>query len=87
MRQAYEEAITSVQEALCAAEGAVRVHRRAVRGEPVATMLAEITLHAPQLVVIGKRSSQAPHVQQSMMNGVGFRIAYHAPVDVLIISG
>jgi nucleotide-binding universal stress UspA family protein len=87
MRQAYEEAITSVQEALCAAEGAVRVHRHAVRGEPVATMLAEITLHAPQLVVIGKRSSQAPHVQQSMMNGVGFRIAYHAPVDVLIISG
>ena len=86
MRQAYEEAITSVQEALCAAEGAVRVHRYAVRGEPVATMLAEITLHAPQLVVIGKRDPQAPHVQEGMIHGVGFRIAYHAPVDVLIIS-
>jgi hypothetical protein len=49
-------------------------------------MLAEITLHAPQLVVIGKRYPQAPDVQQSMMNGVGFRIAYHAPVDVLIVS-
>jgi nucleotide-binding universal stress UspA family protein len=86
MRRGYQEAITSVQEALCAAEGAVRVHTHAVRGEPVATMLAEITLHAPQLVVIGKRYPQAPHVQQSMMNRVGFRIAYHAPVDVLIIS-
>jgi nucleotide-binding universal stress UspA family protein len=86
MRQAYEEAITSVQKALCAAEGAVRVHRHAVRGEPVATMLAEITLHAPQLVVIGKCHTQAPHVEQSMMNRVGFRIAYHAPVDVLMIS-
>lgn len=86
MRQAYEEAITRVQEALCATEGAVRIHRHAVRGEPVATILAEITLHAPQLVVIGKRDPQAPRVQQRMMDGVGFRIAYHAPVDVLIIS-
>jgi nucleotide-binding universal stress UspA family protein len=86
MRQAYEEAITSVHEALCAAEGVVRLHRHAVRGEPVAMMLAEITLHAPQLVVIGKRDPHAPHVQRGMMDGVGFRIAYHAPVDVLIIS-
>jgi nucleotide-binding universal stress UspA family protein len=86
MRRAYQEAITNVQEALCAAEGAVRVHRHAVRGEPVATMLAEITLHAPQLVVIGKRDPQAPHVQQGMMHGVGFRIACHSPVDVLMIS-
>jgi nucleotide-binding universal stress UspA family protein len=86
MRQAYEDAITSVQEALCAAEGAARLHRHAVRGEPVAMMLAEITLHAPQLVVIGKPDPHSPHVQRRMMNGVGFRIAYHAPVDVLIIS-
>lgn len=86
MRRAYEEAITGVQEALCATEGAVRVHRHAVRGEPVAMMLAEITVHTPQLVVIGKRDPQTPHVQQDMMGGVGFRIAYHAPVDVLIIS-
>jgi nucleotide-binding universal stress UspA family protein len=86
MRRAYEEAITSVQEALCAAEGAVRVHSYAVRGEPVAMMLAEITLHAPQLVVIGKRDPRAPHVHQRMMDRVGFRIAYHAPVDVLIVS-
>jgi nucleotide-binding universal stress UspA family protein len=82
MRQAYEEAITSVEEALCATEGAVRLHRHAVRGKPVAMILAEITLHAPQLVVIGNRDPQSP---QSMMDGVGFRIAYHAPVDILIV--
>jgi hypothetical protein len=85
MRQAYEEAITSVEEALCATEGAVRLHRHAVRGRPVAMILAEITLHAPQLVVIGNRDPQSPHVRQSMMDGVGFRIAYHAPVDILIV--
>jgi len=49
-------------------------------------MLAEITVHAPQLVVIGKRDPQAPQAQQGMMHGVGFRIAYHSPVDVLMIS-
>jgi nucleotide-binding universal stress UspA family protein len=82
MRQAYEEALTSVEEALCATEGTVRLHRHAVRGKPVAMILAEITLHAPQLVVIGK---SAPQGRQRMMDGVGFRIACHAPVDVLIV--
>jgi nucleotide-binding universal stress UspA family protein len=85
MRQAYEEAITSVEEALCATEGAVRLHTHAVRGKPVAMILAEITLHAPQLVVIGKSDRRSPQARQRMMDGVGFRIAYHAPVDVLIV--
>jgi nucleotide-binding universal stress UspA family protein len=86
MRQAHEEATTTAQEVLGAAQGAARVQRHAVRGEPVATVLAEIMRHAPQLVVIGKRGPRAPHVQHGVMGGVGFRIAYHAPVDVLIIS-
>jgi nucleotide-binding universal stress UspA family protein len=85
MRQAYEEAITSVEEALCATKGAVRLHRHAVRGKPVEMILAEITVHSPQLVVIGKRGPQSPQARQSMMDSVGFRIAYHAPVDVLIV--
>jgi nucleotide-binding universal stress UspA family protein len=86
MRQAHEVATTTAQEVLGAAQGAARVHRHAARGEPVTTVLAEITRHAPQLVVIGKRGPQAPQVPQGVMGGVGFRIAYHAPVDVLIIS-
>jgi hypothetical protein len=45
----------------------------------------EQPLHAPQLVVIGKRHPQSPLVRRSMMDGVGFRIACHAPVDVLIV--
>jgi nucleotide-binding universal stress UspA family protein len=85
MRQAYEEAITSVEEALSGTEGAVRLHRHAVRGNPVATILTEITLHAPQLVVIGKSDRRSPQARQRSMDGVGFRIAYHAPVDVLIV--
>lgn len=86
LRQAYEEAITGVQEALGAAEGAARVRRQAVHGEPVAVVLSEITLHAPQLVVIGKCDPRAPHVEEGMMGRVGLRIASHAPVDVLVIS-
>ena len=85
IRQAYEEAMVGVQETLGAAEGTARVHRQVVRGEPVAMVLTEIALHAPQLVVIGKPDPRMPHVEQSMMGGVGFRIATQAPVDVLII--
>ena len=85
MRQAYEAAITSVEEALCTSQGAVRLHRHAVRGKPAEMIFAEITLHAPQLVVIGKSDPQPPHVRQRMIESVGFRIAYHAPVDVLIV--
>ena len=85
MRQAYEEALTSVEEALCATQGEARLHRHAVRGKPVEAILAEVALHAPQLVVIGNRDPQSPHVRQSMADSVGFRIAYHAPVDVLIV--
>ena len=86
MRQAHEEATTTVLEVLGAAEGAARVQGHAVRGEPVATVLAEIMRHAPQLVVIGKRGPRAPPAQHGVMGSVGFRIAYHTPVDVLIIS-
>jgi nucleotide-binding universal stress UspA family protein len=86
MRQAHEEATMTVQEVLGAAEGAARLQRHTVRGEPVAAVLAQITRHAPQLVVIGKRGPWAPPAQLGVMGGVGFRIAYHAPVDVLIIS-
>jgi nucleotide-binding universal stress UspA family protein len=85
MRQAYEEAITSVEEALCATEGAVRLHRHAVRGKPVERILAEIALHAPQLVVIGNRDPPSPHVGQSLVDSVRFRIACHAPADVLVV--
>jgi len=85
MRRAYDEAIASVEEAICATEGAVQLHRHAVRGKPVEMILAEITVHAPQLVVIGNRDPRSPYVRQPMVDSVGFRIAYHAPVDVLVV--
>ena len=45
----------------------------------MAMVLTQITLHAPQLAVIGKRNPQVPHVEESMMSEVGYRIAYPAP--------
>jgi hypothetical protein len=49
-------------------------------------VLTQITLRAPQFVVIGKPGPRVPHVEHDMLGGVGYRIAYQAPVDVLIIS-
>jgi ribosome-associated translation inhibitor RaiA len=86
MRQAQEVAATKNHELLGAAEGAARLHVHTVCGEPVATVLGEIARHSPQLVVVGNREPQAPRAAYSPMGGVGFRIAYHAPADVLVVS-
>ncbi len=86
MRQAREAAESTPPDIVGAAEGSARMHVHAVNGEPVATVLAEVTRHAPQLVVVGKRESQASVADYGSMGGVGFRIAYHTPTDVLILS-
>lgn len=49
-------------------------------------ILGRIESLAPNLVVIGRREPQAAHLQPGPMGGVGFRIAYHAPTDVLMLS-
>jgi nucleotide-binding universal stress UspA family protein len=86
MRQAEESAAVSLQDLMGAAEGHARVQTRAVPGEPVRAVLAELARIPTDLLVIGKREPPGPHAPHGVMGGVGFRIAYHAPTDVLVLS-
>lgn len=85
-RQAEEAANKMVHDAFGAAEGNARLHGEAIRAEPVSGILGRIESLGPHLVVVGKREPQAAHMQSGPMGGVGFRIAYHAPADVLVLS-
>lgn len=85
-RQQSEDAAKAVvRDLLGAAEGHAALHARAVCGEPVSVVLAEIGGTPADLLVIGKRESSGPRAQPAAMGGVGFRLAYHAPTDVLVL--
>lgn len=86
MRQSEEAAIETVRDLLGAAEGHAKLHTRTVCGEPVFAVLAEVGRTPTDLLVIGKREPTGARVQHGAMGGVGFRIAYHAPTDVLVLS-
>lgn len=86
MKQAEEAAIVTVRDLLGAAEGHAKLHTRAVCGEPACAVLSEVGRVPTDLLVIGKREPPGPHAPHGAMGGVGFRIAYHAPTDVLVLS-
>lgn len=56
-----------------------------VRGSPVATVLEQVRLCAPQLVVIGQHAHHADEPPGAWAAGLGTRIAYHCPTDVLLV--
>ena len=85
-KQSEEAAGLMTRELAGAAEGRAKLHARVVRGEPVAAILAEIERISPELVVIGKRGQEAAAAHSGAVGGVGIRIAYHAPGDVLMLS-
>jgi nucleotide-binding universal stress UspA family protein len=85
LRQAEEAANTTLREALGAAEGNAKLTCEAVPGEPVSAILAKIESTAPHLTGVGKSEPQAS-AQCGPLGGVGFRIAYHAATDVLVLS-
>lgn len=85
MRQAEEAAAMTLRELIGAAEGQARLHTRAICGEPVSAVLADLGRNPADLVVIGRREPTASPPQHGAMGGVGFRIAYHAKEDVLML--
>jgi nucleotide-binding universal stress UspA family protein len=85
MRQSEEAAIMLIRDLAGAAEGHAKLHTRAIGGEPVSSVLAELERNPADLVVIGKREPNAPLAQRGAMGGVGFRIAYHAAADVVVL--
>jgi nucleotide-binding universal stress UspA family protein len=56
-----------------------------VRGAPVPTVLGQIHQCAPQLVVIGQHEHHADEHPGAWAAGLGTRIAYHCPTDVLMV--
>lgn len=86
MRQSEEAAIVTLRDLLGAAEGHAKLHTHAVYGEPVCAVLCEVGRVPTELLVIGKREPAGSHAPHGAMGGVGFRIAYHAPTDVLVLS-
>lgn len=66
-------------------EGDLRLHAHLVCGEPVAAVLAQITSNRPDLVILGKHRHPPRDLHLASFGSVAFRIAYHAPGDVLIV--
>jgi len=56
-----------------------------IRGATVPTVLGQVKLCAPQLVVIGQHAHHADEHPGAWAAGLGTRIAYHCPTDVLLV--
>lgn len=83
--QSEEGATAIVQDLAGAAEGGAKLHTRVLHGEPAYAVLTELERNPPDLLVIGKCEPSVSNAQHGAIGGVGFRIAYHAPVDVLVL--
>lgn len=64
----------------------LRLHAHLINGEPVSAVLTEIANTRPDLVVLGKHRHPPRDVHLASFGSVAFRIAYHAPGDVLVVS-
>jgi nucleotide-binding universal stress UspA family protein len=56
-----------------------------VCGAPLPTVLGQVKQCAPQLVVIGRHQHHSDEHPGAWAAGLGTRIAYHCPTDVLIV--
>jgi nucleotide-binding universal stress UspA family protein len=56
-----------------------------VRGVPVPTVLGQVAQYGPQLVVIGQHQRHADEHPAAWAAGLGTRVAYHCPTDVLMV--
>ena len=76
---------TMIQTAISAADPAADIRVHLVRGEPLAAILTKIVEIGVQLLVVGKRDHQPGDSAHSLFGSIGVRLAYHAPVDVLLV--
>lgn len=56
-----------------------------VRGAPVSTVLEQVKLCTPQLLVIGQHEHVSDEHPGAWAAGIGTRMAYHCPIDVLMV--
>ncbi len=83
LRDSEREAADAASKLSGPGSGEVRVHR--VRGMPIPTILTEITRYSPQFIAVGRHRKARDEDPGGLMGCVGTRLAYHAPVDVLIV--
>ena len=75
----------SLDNLLAAAAPDSHAHLHLVHGNPLGVLVTEIARHGPQLVVIGRQESGPGHSPSESLGTMALRMAYHTPVDVLII--
>jgi len=73
-----------VQEISAAAARTAHVHPHAVKGKPLAALVTEIARYQPTLVALGRQESGSG-VPREPFGTEGFRMAYHCPVDTLVV--
>ena len=66
-------------------QNGAHVHVHLVPGTPLPCVLTEITRYSPQFITVGRHERMAYESEHTMLGCVATRLAYHAPVDVLII--
>jgi len=67
-----------------AAARTAHMHSHAVKGKPLAALVTEIARYQPTLVALGRQES-GPGVAREPFGTEGFRMAYHCPVDTLVV--
>jgi nucleotide-binding universal stress UspA family protein len=61
------------------------VHLHLVHGNPLGNLVTAIAHYCPQLVVVGRHESERRQPPHESYGSTGLRMAYHTPVDVLVI--
>lgn len=80
-----KEARRSVDQLLGSAVAGAQITIRVVHGDPLGALVTEAALCGPQLVVVGKHEPGREHSPPESLGTMGLRIAYHTPVDVLVV--
>jgi len=75
----------SLDNLLAAAAPDSHVHLHLVHGNPLGVLVTEIARHAPQLVAIGGQESDRGKSPREPLGTMALRLAYHTPVDVLVV--
>jgi len=73
-----------VSAVLKAAAPAAQIHSHIVRGPPLGCLITAIARHQPTLVVLGRQETAASE-SFDPFGTEGLRMAYHCPVDTLVV--
>ena len=60
------------------------MHSHVVRGNPLGVLVTETARYQPTLVVLGRREAR-PEDSNEPFGTEGLRMAYHCPVDTLVV--